>query len=95
MAILDRFLRVIMSLIIREKRKREPPLTIKSFYDDLAEYYHLMFQDWDRSIVRQAPIRRPLLEQYNGTQVPKILDCSCDIGTQTGSIAAPQTLESM
>ena len=28
--------------------------TARSFYDDLAEYYHLMFEDWDRSIVRQG-----------------------------------------
>ncbi len=23
-----------------------------SFYNDLAEYYHLIFEDWDRSIER-------------------------------------------
>ena len=23
------------------------------FYEDLAEYYHLLFEDWDKSIGRQ------------------------------------------
>jgi glycine/sarcosine N-methyltransferase len=61
--------------------------TTKSFYDDLAEHYHLMFEDWDRSIMRQASILGPLLEQYSGTQVPQVLDCSCGIGTQTLGLA--------
>ncbi|MBB5060814.1 SAM-dependent methyltransferase [Granulicella aggregans] len=62
-------------------------MTITAFYDDLAEHYHLMFEDWDRSIVRQASILGPLLEQYSGTKAPQVLDCSCGIGTQTLGLA--------
>jgi hypothetical protein len=31
------------------------------FYDPLAEHYHLIFEDWDTSIERQAGILNPLL----------------------------------
>jgi hypothetical protein len=36
----------------------EPPRT---FYDDLSDCYHLMFQDWTQSIHRQG-ILGPLIE---------------------------------
>ncbi len=29
---------------------------VLSFYEVLADYYHLIFEDWDRSIQRQAGI---------------------------------------
>jgi len=38
----------------------------KPFYDDLAESYHLMFENWSHSVARQAAIIGPLLEQYTG-----------------------------
>ena len=57
------------------------------FYDDLAEHYHLIFEDWNRSIERQAGILGPLLERYTSLQALKVLDCSCGIGTQTLGLA--------
>jgi glycine/sarcosine N-methyltransferase len=54
-----------------------------AFYDDLAPHYHLIFEDWNRSIERQATILGPLLEQYTGQITPRVLDCACGIGTQT------------
>jgi SAM-dependent methyltransferase len=57
------------------------------FYDDLAEYYHLIFEDWDRSIARQAAIIGPILERYTGKQSPYVLDCACGIGTQALGLA--------
>jgi glycine/sarcosine N-methyltransferase len=30
-----------------------------SFYDNLADDYHLIFDDWDKSIERQAAILGP------------------------------------
>jgi glycine/sarcosine N-methyltransferase len=27
---------------------------VKQFYDDLASYYHLIFEDWDASMARQG-----------------------------------------
>jgi len=32
-----------------------------NFYEDLADHYHLIFEDWDTSIARQAAILNPLL----------------------------------
>ena len=40
--------------------------TMETFYDDLAEHYHLIFEDWGRSVERQATVLGPLLEQYIG-----------------------------
>jgi glycine/sarcosine N-methyltransferase len=54
-----------------------------TFYDDLADHYHLIFEDWNQSIARQAAILGPLLEQYVGRPELHILDCACGIGTQT------------
>ena len=56
--------------------------TTASFYDDLADYYHLVFDDWDKSIERQAAILGPLLEKLTGQPTPRVLDCACGIGTQ-------------
>ncbi len=57
------------------------------FYDDLAEHYHLIFEDWSRSIERQACVRGPLLENRLAHTPLKILDCACGIGTQAIGMA--------
>ena len=60
---------------------------VEAFYDDLAESYHLMFENWDHSIARQAAILGPLLEQYSGKISAYFLDCACGIGTQALGLA--------
>jgi glycine/sarcosine N-methyltransferase len=60
---------------------------IESFYDDLAPDYHLIFEDWDRSIGWQASILGPILEGATGKASPHILDCACGIGTQALGLA--------
>lgn len=62
-------------------------MTVETFYDDLAEHYHLIFEDWDRSIQQQASILGPLVERYAGHAVLRILDCACGIGTQALGLA--------
>lgn len=52
------------------------------FYDQLAEYYHLIFEDWDRSIERQAAALNRLLAEFVSNHPLRILDCACGIGTQ-------------
>ncbi|WP_433983497.1 class I SAM-dependent methyltransferase [Tunturiibacter empetritectus] len=54
-----------------------------TFYDDLADHYHLIFEDWSQSIERQAATIGPLLERYTNQVAPRVLDCACGIGTQT------------
>jgi ubiquinone/menaquinone biosynthesis C-methylase UbiE len=61
--------------------------SVETFYDGLAESYHLMFEDWSHSVVRQAAIIGPLLEQYTGKSSAYVLDCACGIGTQTIGLA--------
>ena len=51
-------------------------------YDTLAEYYHLIFDDWDKSIERQAAVLNPLIVKQTGRSSVNLLDCACGIGTQ-------------
>ncbi len=60
---------------------------VSTFYDELADYYHLIFEDWDHSIVRQATILSGLLARQLGAGPLKVLDCSCGIGTQALGLA--------
>jgi len=59
-----------------------------TFYNDLAEHYHLIYDNWDRSIERQASVLGPLLEERVGPTPLRVLDCACGIGTQTIGIAS-------
>lgn len=55
------------------------------FYDELAESYHLIFDDWDAAILRQRDVLARLLPvPANGKRV---LDCACGIGTQAIGLA--------
>lgn len=54
--------------------------SIADFYDEVAGHYHLIFDDWEASIHRQASIISALLPAPE--EVGKILDCACGIGTQ-------------
>lgn len=60
---------------------------VATFYNDLAEHYHLIFEDWTRTIERQAAILSPLLEERAGPGPLRILDCACGIGTQAIGLA--------
>lgn len=61
------------------------------FYDDLASYYHIIFEDWDASMSRQGDALAQLINKELGiTQTPniRVLDAACGIGTQTLPTAA-------
>jgi glycine/sarcosine N-methyltransferase len=60
---------------------------VAAFYNDLAEHYHLIFEDWPRAIARQAAVLGPLLEERAGPGQLRILDCACGIGTQAIGLA--------
>jgi glycine/sarcosine N-methyltransferase len=60
--------------------------TVATFYDELADDYHLIFADWDASIGRQALIIKRLLDQH-GLGTGRVLDASCGIGTQAIGLA--------
>jgi SAM-dependent methyltransferase len=63
----------------------------QQFYDDLASYYHLIFEDWEASMARQGNVLDQLiaaeLGQVQAGRV-RVLDATCGIGTQTLSLAA-------
>jgi SAM-dependent methyltransferase len=61
---------------------------ILSFYEPLADLYHLIFDDWNKSIERQAGILNPLLSAHAQGSPLKILDCACGIGTQALGLAS-------
>jgi SAM-dependent methyltransferase len=60
---------------------------VNTFYEELAEYYHLIFEDWDSSIKRQAAVLNKLLTPEAAGKQLKILDCACGIGTQSIGLA--------
>ncbi|HYL92480.1 MAG TPA: class I SAM-dependent methyltransferase [Alphaproteobacteria bacterium] len=62
---------------------------VRRFYDQLAGNYHLIFQDWDASIKRQAAVLGAILERECGEPgTVRVLDCACGIGTQTLGLAS-------
>jgi glycine/sarcosine N-methyltransferase len=57
-------------------------------YDELANYYHLIFENWDVSVERQAAVLSSILHGKCGLPADsRILDCACGIGTQALGLA--------
>jgi len=63
------------------------PESVLGFYEELADYYHLIFDDWESAIERQARILGNLLASQGVRGPLKILDCTCGIGTQAIGLA--------
>jgi glycine/sarcosine N-methyltransferase len=60
---------------------------VLNFYESLAEYYHLIFDDWTRAIEHQAEILNQILASQIRNHPLKILDGACGIGTQAIGLA--------
>ena len=57
-------------------------------YDELADQYHLIFENWERSMERQATVLSAILQRNCGlTTMASVLDCACGIGTQSLGLA--------
>ena len=56
-------------------------------YDKLAVYYHLIFENWEASMERQAAVFSSILHRCSLTATARILDCACGIGTQALGLA--------
>lgn len=52
------------------------------FYDQLAPYYHLLYGDWEQSIVRQGDALAGLLKELGIGPGEHVLDAASGIGTQ-------------
>lgn len=63
-------------------------MDVAQTYDDLADYYHLIFENWELSVERQAAALSSILQRKCGlTTTSTILDCACGIGTQSLGLA--------
>jgi|SRR5579864_1345499 len=57
-------------------------------YNELASHYHLIFENWEASIDRQAAVLSSVLERECSLDgAARILDCACGIGTQSLGLA--------
>ncbi len=61
--------------------------SVRAFYDDLADDYHLLFADWQESVRRQAAVLDGLIRGELGPGPRAVLDCACGIGTQAIGLA--------
>jgi SAM-dependent methyltransferase len=60
---------------------------IGHFYDELADYYHLIYTDWDSSIRKQAESLSAVIKGHFDGHPKKVLDAACGIGTQALGLA--------
>src|SRR5436190_10257140 len=55
-----------------------------TFYDAIAEHYHLFYRDWHATLQREGSALRRL---FRNRDIKTILDASCGTGTQTIALA--------
>jgi len=63
-------------------------LEVGNFYDALAPWYHLVYQDWEATIGRQGRALSSLLASEWGSPPHRVLDAAVGIGTQALGLAA-------
>jgi SAM-dependent methyltransferase len=63
-------------------------MSVPEFYDALAPWYHLIYEDWPTSIERQSMALDSLTRSVAGGRDRSILDVACGIGTQSLGLAA-------
>lgn len=59
-----------------------------SFYDELASFYHLLYGDWEQSVVRQGAALAALLRDHGIDAGAPVHDAASGIGTQTLGLLA-------
>jgi len=59
----------------------------REFYDPMAEFYHLIFMDWEKSIDYHASVIDDIFKNRGKPKTVSILDCACGIGTQALGLA--------
>lgn len=53
------------------------------FYNEIADVYHLIYPEWEKSISRQATALDSIIRDQLGSGPKEVLDVSCGIGTQS------------
>jgi SAM-dependent methyltransferase len=61
--------------------------SVLDFYEQLSSNYHLIFADWQKSVLRQAMVLDRLIRSQMRQFPLTVLDCSCGIGTQAIGLA--------
>lgn len=57
-------------------------MSVIEFYDRLSPFYHLIYPDWEQSIVKQAGSLDAVIRESWGDRVKNVLDAACGVGTQ-------------
>jgi len=63
-------------------------MSVRSFYDDLAPLYHLIYENWESSVDRQGAALASLIAEHWGTDARTVLDAAVGIGTQALGLLA-------
>lgn len=63
------------------------PVTTAAFYNNLAPWYHAIFEDWDKSMARQGSALHELITNEWGSAPKAIVDVAAGIGTQAIPLA--------
>ncbi|MCL5950465.1 MAG: methyltransferase domain-containing protein [Chloroflexi bacterium] len=61
--------------------------SVHRFYEDLAEDYHLLFEDWRQAVAWQGEALSKLIRAQMGETPVSVLDSTCGIGTQAIGLA--------
>jgi SAM-dependent methyltransferase len=62
--------------------------SVRGFYDALAPWYDVIYQDWEGSIARQAEALDGLITESWGPDCRRILDAAVGVGTQALGLAS-------
>ena len=60
---------------------------LETFYNQLAPYYKYLYDDWSKSVEKQAAILDQVIQEYFGDNINRIHDVACGIGTQAIGLA--------
>lgn len=63
-------------------------MSVRDFYDALAPWYHLVYQDWESTLARQREALSALIVNEWGSSVRRVIDASVGIGTQALGLVA-------
>ena len=60
----------------------------QTFYDNMADHYDKLFQDWQATTREQGAILDRIFRANGFDSSARVLDCACGIGTQSVGLAA-------
>lgn len=63
-------------------------MSVREFYDALAPWYHLVYQDWERAIARHGDALSALIASEWGSRARRVIDASVGVGTQALGLVA-------